>query len=469
MNYQSPNFSNTVTQPGTSGASGSAGGGAGGGTSGGNTSGGGGGGKPGKKKSPSQPSGGQGGSILTVPHISIFSLVIVLIAGISAVVIAAPNLLPGGKSAASATNTPGPAPTSTPIVAASAMVTITPTSQLEDNTFTIDAVTGTPNAQQVQARQLSAKTQTYSKTVKATGQGMTAGTNATGTLDIQNFSQSSVTLPAGTVYNNNACDLGACPPIHMVLDQTVTIAANSGNRTVRAHVQEAGTIGNIATNGFAYRDNTLDIFNDVTFSGGTDPQPYTYVQQSDINNAANSLISANQPNPQQVLQPQVQTNEQFAGTPQCTPNVSANPPAGTQASQVTVSVSFTCTGEVYDYDGALMLAAQQLTQQATNGLGSSFALSGQIKTMLNSATPGNGGTIALAIRATGVWAYQFSATQQSMLASMIAGKTPQMAQQILETQTGVAQVTIQLADASAQVLPTNPGAITIVIQAVPGA
>jgi hypothetical protein len=68
-----------------------------------------------------------------------------------------------------------------------------------------------------------------------------------------------------------------------------------------------------------------------------------------------------------------------------------------------------------------------------------------------------------------VWAYQFSATQQSMLASMIAGKTPQMAQQILETQTGVAQVTIQLADASAQVLPTNPGAITIVIQAVPGA
>jgi hypothetical protein len=468
MNYQSPNFSNTVTQPGTSGASGGAGGGSGGGTSGGNTSGGSGGGKPGKKKSPSQPSGGQGGSILTVPHLIIFSLVIVLIAGISAVVIAAPNLLPGGKSAASVTNTPGPAPTSTPIIASAATVTITPTSQLEENTFTIEAVTGTPNAQQVQARQLSAKTQTYSKTINATGQGMTAGTHATGTLDIQNFTGNSITLSAGTIYNNNACDIGACPPIHMVLDQTLTIPANSGNRTVRAHVQEAGTIGNITTNGFAYRDNTLDIFNDVPFTGGTDPQPYTYVQQSDINNAANSLISANQPNAQQVLQSQVQANERFAGTPQCSPNVSANPPAGTQASQVTVSVNFTCTGEVYDYDGALMLAAQQLTTQATNNLGTAFALSGQIKTTLNSATPGNGGTVTLAIMAMGVWAYQFSAAQQSMLASMIAGKTPQMAHQILATQMGVAQVTIQLADTNAQVLPTNPGAITIVVQAVPG-
>ncbi len=472
MNYQSPNFSNTVTQPGTSGASGSAGGGSGGGTSGGNTSGGGGGGKPGKKKSPSQPSGGQGGSILTVPHLIIFSLVIVLIAGISAVVIAAPNLLPGGKSAASATNTPGPAPTSTPIIASAATVTITPTSQLEENTFTIEAVTGTPNAQQVQARQLSAKTQTHSKTVNATGQGMTAGTHATGTLYIVNLSQnSSINIPAGTAYDNNACDASSCPAIHMVVDQAVSLPPGGANRTIPGHVQEAGTIGNITSIGaFGYVDSgVLSVRPASAFSGGTDPQPYTYVQQSDINNAANSLISANQPNAQQVLQPQVQANERFAETPQCSPNVSANPPAGTQASQVTVSVNFTCTGEVYDYDGALMLAAQQLTTQATNNLGTAFALSGQIKTTLNSATPGNGGTVTLAIMAMGVWAYQFSAAQQSMLASMIAGKTPQMAQQILETQMGVAQVTIQLADASAQVLPTNPEAITIVVQAVPGA
>ncbi len=472
MNYQSPNLSNTVTQPGASGASGGAGGGSGGGAFGSSTSGGSGGGKPGNKKSPSPPSsGGQGFQILTVPHILIFSLVIVLIAGISAVVIAAPNLLPGGKSAASATNTPGPAPTSTPIIASAATVTITPTSQQESNTFTIDAVTGTPNAQQVQARQLSAKTQTYSKTVNATGQGMTAGTHATGTLYIVNLSQnSSINIPAGTAYDNNACDASSCPAIHMVVDQAVSLPPGGANRTIPGHVQEAGTIGNIAPGSFAYLNSgVLSVRPASAFSGGTDPQPYTYVQQSDINNAANSLISANQPDPQQVLQPQVQANERFAGTPQCSPKVSANPPAGTQASQVTVSVSFTCMGEVYDYDGAVMLAAQQLTQQATNNLGAAFALSGQIKTTLNSATPGSGGTVALAIMASGVWAYQFSATQQSMLASMIAGKTPQMAQQILEMQTGVAQVTIQLADASAQILPTNPGAITIVIQAVQGA
>jgi hypothetical protein len=207
--------------------------------------------------------------------------------------------------------------------------------------------------------------------------------------------------------------------------------------------------------------------NNTSFTGGQDAQTYTSVQQSDIDNAANTLESANKPDPMQLLQEQIQPNEQWVGTPQCTPNVTSDHNAGDQATQVTVSVTFTCIGEVYDHTGAVTLATNALMQQAATDPGSGYALVGQIKTMVTNATVGDQKTVTLMVSAEGVWAYQFSMDQEQAFARMIAGKTPQEAQQLLAGQTGVAKVSIQLS--GGQLLPKDPAKISIVMQTVQGA
>ena len=163
----------------------------------------------------------------------------------------------------------------------------------------------------------------------------------------------------------------------------------------------------------------------TAFYRGTDAQNYSSVQQSDIDNTANTLEQSNTPNPQQIIQPLVHANERLIGTPTCKPNVTSNHKAGDKASTVTVSVNFTCTGEVYDYDGALAMAAQLLTHQANRQLGSGYVPVGNIKTALTSATLTNAksGTITLMVNAEGVWVYQFTDAQKQALARLIAGKT----------------------------------------------
>jgi VCBS repeat-containing protein len=169
-----------------------------------------------------------------------------------------------------------------------------------------------------------------------------------------------------------------------------------------------------------------------------------------------------------VVQGQLQQGEQLVGTPQCTPHISEDHQAGARADTVTVTVSFTCTGEAFDHDGAMALAQQLLTSQATNTPGTDYAPVGQIKTTLVSATPGNQGTVSIVVQAEGIWAYQFSVTQQQTLAQLIAGKSVQDAKNVLAVQSGVAQASIQIAGGNGQTLPTDPSLIMLVIQPVAG-
>lgn len=255
---------------------------------------------------------------------------------------------------------------------------------------------------------------------------------------------------------------------------------------IAGHILEVGTIGNIpeASAGcytFASlwggancdqvdQPNPCWIVDSVSdFTGGQDPQTYTAVAQSDINNAASDLESANKPSPQQVLQSQIKPNEQLIGTPQCTPKVSSDHKAGDQATQVTVTVTFTCTGEVYDHDGALMMATNLLMQQAATDPGAGYVLVGKIKAAITTATLGNQGTVTITTTAEGLWAYQFTQAQQQALAHLIAGKSKTEAQQLLAAQTGVASAMIQISSGNGQTLPSDPSKITIVVQAVSGA
>lgn len=414
---------------------------------------------------------------------------------------------PGGGSSGGSSN------------AASATVTIIPTSTDLRNAYTITAVTGTPDVtqHQVGARLLSVTTQAQSKTVNATGQGTTSGTHATGQLIVYNCDTvNPVNLSAGSAITNTYSDGGAPSSLVIVTDTSIVNLApgnppsNCTSIVIPGHVQQIGTSGNFPTYKGAssslpssntppgkslqalsspYAPNfprtplgggprsfghlygscpgyCWAVFNNGAFTGGTDPQPYTIVAQSDIDNALNSI---NQPDAQQVLQGEIHSNERLVGTPSCKSNVQSNHQAGDQAASVTVTVSYTCTGEVYDQDGALAAATQWLKDDAARSPGAGYVLAGRVK--INSIqaqiVDANQGTISLLLNAEGIWVFQFNNDQKAQLAQLLAGKSKSDAQALLQHQQGVKQFDIQFSGTDT-LFPHDPGQITIVVQSVTG-
>ena len=349
----------------------------------------------------------------------------------------------------------------------SATITITPASRDAKHSYTILAVTGTPNSSQhqVQARFLSVPTQSHSQTVNATGTGTTPGTQATGILTFTDIFGNGLTLPAGSVYTDAS-------GIQVVTDAAVNIQPSGGGGTenVPAHVNKIGVSGNIPANDIDQNDPTYTyrIQNTNAFSGGKDPQTYPVVQQSDINGAANTLEATYNPNAQQVLQGQIQANEQLTGSQRCTPTVHSDHSTGDQAANVTVTVSFTCTGEVYDQQGALTMAEQWLKQDAAQNPGAGYALVGNIVTTQGQAQLSDSqGTISIPVTEEGVWVYQFGTAQVHAIAMQIAGKKKSEAQTLLLHQSNVAQATIQLFG-SGDTLPVDFQQIRFVIVSVHG-
>ena len=349
----------------------------------------------------------------------------------------------------------------------SATITITPASRDVKHSYTILAVTGTPNSSQhqVKARFLSVPTQPHAQIVNTTGTGTTPGTQATGILTFTDIFGNGLILPAGSVYTDAS-------GIQVVTDAAVNIQPSGGGGTenVPAHVNKIGVSGNIPANDIDQNDPTYTyrIQNTNAFSGGKDPQTYPVVQQSDINGAANTLEATYNPNAQQVLQGQIQANEQPIGSQRCTPTVHSDHSAGDQAANVTVTVSFTCTGEVYDQQGALTMAEQWLKQDAAQNPGTGYALVGNIVTTQGQAQLSDSqGTVSIPVTEEGVWVYQFGAAQEHAIAMQIAGKKKSEAQTLLLHQSNMTQATIQLFG-SGDTLPVDFQQIRFVIVSVHG-
>lgn len=204
---------------------------------------------------------------------------------------------------------------------------------------------------------------------------------------------------------------------------------------------------------------------DTPFTDGTDAQNYTLVQQSDIDRATNALQQANEPNAQQLLQGHLNANESWIGTPACKPQTTANHVANDKAANVTVTITFTCTGEVYDQSGALEAAKQMLKDQAASDPGNNYALAGAINaTLQNAQFADANGTVGVTVDVKGTWIFQLSAAQKQDLARMLAGKKKAAAQGLLQQQKGIKQAQIQLTGGDQDTLPDNPQEITITIQ-----
>jgi serine/threonine protein kinase len=225
-------------------------------------------------------------------------------------------------------------------------------------------------------RSISATTLPFVKTVDATGQETTPGANAKGNVDVVNFNDAGpLNLPAGSTFRNQVTCRPEYSNLVLVLDASVslptaTTASPNPMTTVPAHVQQIGAGGNfpfLALKSLALsphagcdyflsasgscptilngQSNCFWVQDSGPFTGGEDPGTHTIVQQSDIDGATNALINQTQPDPQRVLQGQLQSNEHLIGSPQCKPTMSADHRAGDVAINVTVTVTFTCTGE----------------------------------------------------------------------------------------------------------------------------
>ena len=352
-----------------------------------------------------------------------------------------------------------------------ATVAITPDSRQLQHAYQFTAVLGVPDPSknQVDARAVFASSQPQSTTVKATGQGSIPGQPAQGVLVFYNTLASPLTIQAGTVIfdphnsnvvavNNDTITLPAFDPTQGpvgVKDQGHTLNPGSNQNIPMGELK-----GPVGSSG-AYVNN-------MAFGGGQDPQTYAYVQQSDIDGAAQSLETTLNGQTTQILQSHVRSNEHTVGQPRCSPQVQSSNGAGDRVNNLTVTVVMNCLGEVYDMQAVQVLAARKLTQDASVNPGPAYAPVGDIVAQVTRTTQGTQGDVQLSVNALGVWVYQFTPTQRAALVHLIAGKSSQDARTILRRQPGVANAIITLTGIGVSSVPDDLSRITVNVEAVQG-
>ena len=191
---------------------------------------------------------------------------------------------------------------------------------------------------------------------------------------------------------------------------------------------------------------------------------YTYLQQSDIDQATAAVANQSAPDATQAVNKLLHANEHLVGTPSCTSNVTTNHGVNDRVSSVTATKAFICTGMAYDYDGTLALAKQQLSAKAQSTLTDQYRLVGAVTVTLQSATlAADKTTVQLTADASGIWGYAITTTQEQTWAQAIKGMTQSQAEAWLLKQTGLAHVSIVVTGGNEAVLPASVSSITFVI------
>jgi hypothetical protein len=300
------------------------------------------------------------------------------------------------------------------------------------------------------------QTKTQSVTVPATHLVLIPGTHATGILTFHNTQNPcTVTrvIPAGTIFTDPH-------GISVVTDQISTLGT-SCTATVSAHAVKIGPSGNIGAHDITQTyHTTIIVDNPTTFAGGQFDLSYTTVQQSDINQAANSIEARLKQGTLKALRLKLQTNEQFVSTPLCTSKVRSDHQVNDIASHLTVTLTETCAAELYNSQQILSHSEQMLNERAQALFGPNYTLAGAMKTEITHiAIDVKHGTL-ITVVASGLWTYQFSSTRADQLARLITGKDKQDAQAILTDQKGVQSVGINISN-NDNTLPNDANAINI--------
>lgn len=359
------------------------------------------------------------------------------------------------------------------IPAGSATVTLTPSTQHVGNSgYTVTLVSGQADATQgqVAAHNISFSAKPQTKTVPATGKGHQNATAATGKLTFSNVGKDSDIAPNQTLTSNSG--------VQVITDGEVVIKVG-GTATVSAHVATAGAGSNIAAfdvnNTYNVIDSktqqiltTVTVQNTAAFTGGQDASDFTFVQQSDLDGVSTPLVSQMTSEAQAGAQQQVGPNEKLVSDLKCNPVVTSDNKVNAHATTVTVQVTVKCLGEAYTDQALQAMAITLLKADATQKLGSNYALAGNVVT----ATPTLGnvdpnGTATFSVKADSIWAFQFSDALKQQMAHAIAGKSVSDSTAILQKFTGISKVSIQTSGFGGAV-PSNPQNITFNATSVAG-
>jgi serine/threonine protein kinase len=306
-----------------------------------------------------------------------------------------------------------------PLFSSTVTVTLIPRSKQEQITMPVPA-------SQLHAHQLStiAPVQTNSGNVSGTF----PGTKAHGTLLFLNNANHEIIVQTAVFTGKSNVPVTFQGPVTVPFTNPTFLE-------VPAQAVDAGAKGNLPQFDIVQNCCNGIVVKNTTFTGGQDAQPDDQIQQSDITNVANPLVTSQTQSGQASLKAQVKSNERVVSSSNhCQPAVTPSAPAGTQAKVVTVSVSVACTEEVYTAALAQEIAARLLNQQARQDVGATYQLAGQ-------ATVGvemDGDQFIL--KARGIWAYAFSPVRLHQLAASVAGKSPDGARSLLLQQQGVTDV-----------------------------
>ena len=325
----------------------------------------------------------------------------------------------------------------------SATVTIIPSSaQISAiRTVTIVPANANPARQQVAGRLLDAITLSQAKNAPATGIGHGPAQAAHGLVTFYNALPAPQTIPAGVL-------LTGADGVEIVTDEDALIPAatmpTEGHATVSAHAVIAGRWGNIRAGDIYGKCCRDDVFvSNGPFRGGQAARSYQMVTQQDIDSAGSSIKANLEQSVQAALSQQVQSNETLVMPVLCNTAVLPDHQAGSEASQLRVMVSETCTGEVYTTNALHDLLMQTMAQQAIQQLGAGYSLVGSIQSGIAKATMNSRqGTAILQIKVAGTWMYQFSQAQQQKIKLVIRGKSKQEATALLVHMPDVQTVSI---------------------------
>jgi len=365
-----------------------------------------------------------------------------------------------------------------PLLSNAVDVTITPASRTLNQSYPLTAVIGNadPAQMQVQARMATSPAQIQQKTANATGMRKTAGAQAKGQLLFLNGAFVSQTVPVGTMFTGN-------DGVQVVSDENAVIPAadtntnTAGRISVAAHSVSTGIKGNIAAQNInvacCVANKSVFVRNDMPFAGGQDPKSYAFVQQSDEDAVANPLKGPLSQQGVMALRGQLAPNEQPAtalSAGACTPNVTSDQPIGDTGANVTsanVTVSVTCSIEVYDSAAAKAIAARQLTARAASMLGNGYAPrdSRALREDITIQGIDQQRTVALSVQARGTWLYHFSASQRQSIAHQLVGKSRAAALQLLQQTPGISAVAIPT---RVTALPNDTTRINLIVTGDPG-
>ncbi len=128
--------------------------------------------------------------------------------------------------------------------------------------------------------------------------------------------------------------------------------------------------------------------------------------------------------------------------------------AGSETTQVSVTVSETCTGEVYNTSALHGLLMQIMIQQAIKQLGNGYSLVGDLQPSITRAmTNTRHKTVILQVKVISTWMYQFSQAQRDRIKLAIRGKGKEEATALLLHMPGIQTVSIRISNSNA--LPTD--------------